>query len=102
MSRPTSHRQSAPRSGVGSQSAWRLRNIESLLEDLRVNGPATQRQLAERTGFSTATISNLVNILRADHRVRTQSVISSGRRAVLVDSSEVESKNVTIRASSGL
>lgn len=88
MHNPTSSPRGPARSGMGSQSAWRRRNLERLIEDLRANGPATQRQLAERTGFSTATISNLVKILLTEQRVQTQPTISSGRRSVLVETAK--------------
>jgi DNA-binding MarR family transcriptional regulator len=71
--------------GPGSQSALRQRNKDLLLNDLTANGPATQRELADRTGLSTATISNLIKILQGECRVSTQQTVSSSRRAVLVE-----------------
>jgi DNA-binding MarR family transcriptional regulator len=70
--------------GSGSQKALRIRNLDVLVRDLKDNGPGTQRQLAQRTGLSQATVSNLVRILVANGRASTASTISSGRRAVLV------------------
>ncbi|MGM7774689.1 MarR family transcriptional regulator [Arthrobacter sp. KNU-44] len=70
--------------GPGSPSAWRQRNKELLLNDLVVNGPATQRQLAQRTGLSTATISNLVKVLQSENCITTYPTVSSNRRAKLV------------------
>jgi predicted transcriptional regulator len=70
--------------GSGSQKALRICKLDVLMQDLKDNGPGTQRQLAQRTGLSQATVSNLVRILVANGRARTTSTISSGRRAVLV------------------
>jgi DNA-binding MarR family transcriptional regulator len=70
--------------GSGSQQALRARNLEALTRDLEDNGPGTQRQLAERTGLSPATVSNLVGILVDNGHAITASTISSGRRAILV------------------
>ncbi|MHA7189434.1 winged helix-turn-helix transcriptional regulator [Arthrobacter sp. MDT2-16] len=68
----------------GSQQALRARNLDALTYDLKVNGPSTQRQLADRTGLSAATVSNLVRILVIEKRAITAPTISSGRRATLV------------------
>lgn len=79
------------RYGAGSQQALRMRNLGLLLSELRYRGPGTQRQLAERTGLSAATVSNLVRILVQQDRVMTSSTTSRGRRATLVEAIGTES-----------
>lgn len=69
----------------GSQQALATRNRELVVESLLASGPATQAGLARSTGLSTATVSNVVNRLRGEGRVRTGYTVSSGRRAVLVE-----------------
>jgi len=59
-----------------------------LVQHLEVAGPSTQRELAEGTNLSGATVSNLVKILKAEGRIQTSQTISSGRRANLVQLSE--------------
>lgn len=68
----------------GSQQALRARNLQALRHELGNNGPATQSQLAERTGLSRATVSSLVRILVEQNQVVTAPTVSSGRRATLV------------------
>lgn len=88
VTRPTYARQTNDhRHGSGSQQALRARNLQTLASDLHDNGPATQRELAERTGLSQATVSNLVKILVEEHKAITQPTVSSGRRATLVTAS---------------
>jgi DNA-binding MarR family transcriptional regulator len=70
----------------GSQQALRRRNMQVLLSSLRVEGPATRRELADRTGFSSAQISNLVRLLVKEQLAATSHTVHSGRRAVMVES----------------
>ncbi|MHA7306108.1 ROK family transcriptional regulator [Arthrobacter sp. TMN-49] len=68
----------------GSQSALRRRNQQRLTEQLLKGGPATQADLARRTGLSTATVSNIVKSMAAADLVSLTPVTSSGRRALSV------------------
>lgn len=68
----------------GALQELRQNNLRRLEESLRSLGPATQAELARRTGLSKATISNLVSAGIEQGRLRTQQVISSGRRALEV------------------
>lgn len=72
----------APR--PGSQSALREANETRMLQALHDLGPATQSALAERTGLSRATVSNLVHALAGRDIVHTSPTVSGGRRATLV------------------
>jgi DNA-binding MarR family transcriptional regulator len=74
----------APSHGFGSQQALRIRNLDALLREVQNNGPGTQRELAERTGLSAATVSNLVQILLGEKKISASPTISSGRRATLI------------------
>lgn len=75
-----------PTRGVnpGSQGALRHRNQQRVTDVLLTTGPATQAELSRQTGLSTATISNIVKRLEAKGVLKTSSVTSSGRRALLV------------------
>lgn len=68
----------------GSQSALRRRNQQRLTEQLLKGGPATQAELARRTGLSTATVSNIVKSMADEGLVSIAPVTSSGRRALSV------------------
>lgn len=84
---PHSRHASDFRYGSGSQQALRARNLRTLVGVLQDSGPATQRQLADRTGLSQATVSNLVRILVNRNLAVTTPTVSSGRRANLVAAS---------------
>ncbi|WP_225668046.1 ROK family transcriptional regulator [Arthrobacter sp. AET 35A] len=74
------------RTGPGSQRALRRLNEQSVLSVVRDHGPISQADLARRTGLSRATVSILVASLRIEGSVCTSVGVSSGRRAVLVES----------------
>jgi len=76
---------SMPSHGAGSQQALRKRNMDMVLQQLRDAGPAIQRDLANTTSLSPATVSNLGKVLRANNLVRTCYTTRSGRRSVLVE-----------------
>lgn len=67
----------------GSQGALRAAN-EARIADVLRDGPATQSELAERTGLANATVSNIVRDLRERGAVTTSPTIHQGRRATLV------------------
>lgn len=69
---------------IGSQRALRIRNRQTLLDALGAHGPLTQSGLARVTSLSPGTISSLVKELLQKDKVRTQSVVSHGRRATQV------------------
>lgn len=68
----------------GSQTALREANRTLLFETVKKFGGLTQIDLAETTGLSTATVSNLVRQLVDEDVFETHSTIRSGRRATLV------------------
>ncbi|MFT8649358.1 MAG: ROK family transcriptional regulator [Bifidobacterium psychraerophilum] len=68
----------------GSQSSLREANRATLLKTVRNYGAMTQVELAENTGLSTATVSNLVRQLVDEDVVETKATIRNGRRATLV------------------
>ena len=68
----------------GSQSSLREANKALLLNTITHYGAMTQVELAENTGLSTATVSNLVHQLVDDGIFETTSTIRSGRRALMV------------------
>lgn len=72
------------KSSPGSQSALRTRNIRRIAERLRVSGPATQTELAESTGLSGATVSNLIHLMAASGTVELEPTTHNGRRATRV------------------
>jgi predicted NBD/HSP70 family sugar kinase/DNA-binding CsgD family transcriptional regulator len=74
----------APHEAPASQQALGERNRSRILSELASFGAATQAELARKTGFSHATVSNAVAKLRAQGHVRTEPTTSSGRRATLV------------------
>ncbi len=67
----------------GSQGALRAANEARVAGVLR-DGPATQSELAERTGLANATVSNIVRDLRLRGAVSTSPTVHAGRRATLV------------------
>ncbi|MCA0436520.1 MAG: ROK family transcriptional regulator [Austwickia sp.] len=71
--------------GAGSQRALRTANTRRVLAALASTGPMSQAALSRSTGLSTATVSNIVGQLRAEHLVSTSPTTSSGRRALLVE-----------------
>lgn len=68
----------------GSQTSLREANRSRLLESLQRHGHLTQVELAESTGLSPATVSNIVKELAASGVISTSSTSRSGRRAVQV------------------
>ena len=75
---------------TGSQSSLREANKALLFDTIQKFGSLTQVELAENTGLSTATVSNLVRQLVDDGVFETSSSIRSGRRASLVSISRRE------------
>lgn len=69
---------------LGSQSSLREANRETLLKTVRNYGAMTQVELAENTGLSTATVSNLVRQMVDEDIFETKATIRNGRRASLV------------------
>jgi predicted NBD/HSP70 family sugar kinase len=69
---------------LGSQTALHEANQTTLLNTIRRIGAMTQIELAETTGLSTATVSNIVHQLVDDKVLETTTTIRNGRRAVLV------------------
>ncbi|GAA2173829.1 ROK family transcriptional regulator [Agrococcus versicolor] len=67
----------------GSQGALRAAN-EARVADVLRDGPATQSELADRTGLANATVSNIVKDLRERGSVSTSPTVHGGRRATLV------------------
>lgn len=78
FNRPTGTPQS------GSQSSLRQANRKLLFETVRSSGGMTQVELADNTGLSAATVSNLVRQLVDDGLFERHQTVRSGRRAVLV------------------
>lgn len=74
----------AQKTPSGSQTALREANRALLFETVRKFGGLTQIELAEATGLSTATVSNLVRQFVDEDVFDTRSTIRSGRRATLV------------------
>ena len=68
----------------GSQSSLREANRALLLDTIRRFGAMTQIELAENTGLSTATVSNLVRQMGDQGLLETSSTTRNGRRATLV------------------
>ncbi len=81
---------------TGSQKALREANVKRIVEVLERQGPQTQVHLANATGLSRGTVSNLVHFLEESGRVETSFVTQSGRRAVLVSSASDGRKVVGI------
>ena len=68
----------------GSQTSLREANRANLLECIHRFGAMTQVELAESSGLSTATVSNLVHQLVDEGKLETQNTVRNGRRATLV------------------
>lgn len=68
----------------GSQTALKEANRTLLFETVKKFGGLTQIELAETTGLSTATVSNMVRQFVEEDVFETHSTIRSGRRATLV------------------
>lgn len=83
----------ATRRSPGSQGALRAANEARIIDALRV-APATQSELAERTGLAHATISNIVRELRDRGTVSTSPTVHQGRRASLVTLERAEGPTV--------
>lgn len=76
------------RGAPGSQTSLREANLARVRETLRRDGSMTQVELAQRTGLSPASISNLVKDLFDLDHVDVSRVVSNGRRATLVSLTE--------------
>ncbi|MFN8097566.1 MAG: ROK family transcriptional regulator [Dermatophilaceae bacterium] len=68
----------------GSQSSLRERNRLRVLDAVTMLGSLTQIEIAEQTGLSQATVSNLVKELHAAGAVELTPSVRNGRRAVSV------------------
>ena len=68
----------------GSQSSLREANRARVIESLTRHGRLTQVELAQLTGLSPATVSNIVKEMVAAHVVVTSTTIRTGRRAIEV------------------
>lgn len=68
----------------GSNASLRVMNRLRVLNAVRDRGPLTQIEIADATGLSPATVSNLVKELDAAGAVRLSPSIRNGRRAVQV------------------
>lgn len=68
----------------GSPSSLREANRQLLFETVRSTGGMTQIELADSTGLSTATVSNLVHEFVREGIFERHQTTHSGRRAVLV------------------
>ncbi|MEO6957989.1 MAG: ROK family transcriptional regulator [Antricoccus sp.] len=77
---PSQGAQSAP----GSQSSLREANRLRVIDALHDNGALTQVEIAQSTGLSPATVSNVVKELDAGRAVGLSPSVRNGRRAVLV------------------
>lgn len=73
----------AQRRRPGSQGALRAANQQRVIQALR-GTPATQSEIAGRTGLAHATVSNIVRDLRERGAVSTETTVHQGRRASLV------------------
>lgn len=83
----------AKRSSPGSQGALRAANEARVVQALR-GSPATQSEIAERTGLAHATVSNIVRDLRGRSAVSTRPTVHQGRRASLVTLTRAEGPTV--------
>ncbi|MFT8356227.1 MAG: ROK family transcriptional regulator [Bifidobacterium aquikefiri] len=68
----------------GSQQALHRGNRAALLDAIHKFGALTQIELAEKTGLSTGSVSNLVHQMVDDNILETEATIRNGRRATLV------------------
>lgn len=83
----------------GSQTSLREANRASLLDCIHRFGAMTQVEIAESTGLSTATVSNLVHELVDDGNLETQNTIRNGRRATLVAMSRKQGLGIGLQIS---
>ncbi|GEK79471.1 ROK family transcriptional regulator [Agrococcus baldri] len=83
----------AKRRSPGSQGALRAANEARVVSALR-GSPATQSEIAERTGLAHATVSNIVRDLRERGAVSTAPTVHQGRRASLVTLERAEGPTV--------
>lgn len=83
----------AKRRSPGSQGALRAANQARVVQTLRAS-PATQSEIAERTGLAHATVSNIVRELRERGAVSTEPTVHQGRRASLVTLERAEGPTV--------
>ncbi|WP_072314317.1 ROK family transcriptional regulator [Agrococcus sp. Marseille-P2731] len=83
----------ATRRSPGSQGALRAANQARVVQALR-DSPATQSEIAERTGLAHATVSNIVRALRERGAVSTAPTVHQGRRASLVTLERAEGPTV--------
>ncbi|MCH1882196.1 ROK family transcriptional regulator [Agrococcus sp. ARC_14] len=83
----------AQRRSPGSQGALRAANEARIVQALR-GAPATQSEIAERTGLAHATVSNIVRDLRERGSVSTEPTVHQGRRASLVTLERAEGPTV--------
>lgn len=68
----------------GSQASLREANRQRVLDAVRENGALTQVEIAQLSGLSPATVSNMVRELDAGGVVQLSPSIRNGRRAVRV------------------
>jgi predicted NBD/HSP70 family sugar kinase len=74
----------AVRGAPGSQASLREANRDRVLDVIRGHGAMTQVEIADLSGLSPATVSNVVRGLGAAGAVALSPSIRNGRRAVLV------------------
>lgn len=72
------------RRAPGSQASLRAANRARVLSALTDIGPMTQVEIAEYTGLSRASISNIVKDLHAGEKVTLDPWVRNGRRAIRV------------------
>jgi DNA-binding MarR family transcriptional regulator len=77
-------KESSPAPRGGALRALRLRNKDLILHSLASAGPQSQAELAQHTGLSEGTISNLVSLLAKAGDVSVEPARRNGRRAHLV------------------
>lgn len=73
-----------PSAPPGSQASLREANRQRIVDALTTHGSLAQIELADITGLSPATVSNIVRELSAAHVIETTFGSRSGRRAVHV------------------
>ncbi len=69
---------------AGVQATLRETNRALVLDAVRRCGGLTQVELADATGLSAATVSNIMHVLLAVGAVTTRGSVRNGRRAVMV------------------
>jgi predicted NBD/HSP70 family sugar kinase/biotin operon repressor len=75
---------SGPDRGIGSPSALRDANRRRLVDVLRLEGAASQAELARRTGLSRGTVFNIVRELEESGLVSLTESVAGGRRSLEV------------------